>query len=142
MWHPQEPPGRPSTTSRPMYLRTRRVPHPPCHFQRVALTMICSIGILRAFKVHMPPALAVGILAFVIKTPNFYESIHVPKAPSMQPCQCPRISDTYKVKTTDGRRILPISRRSFVQVLTVGERRLLSTGVEVPSSGKRSLEAR
>jgi hypothetical protein len=43
----------------------------------VALTMICSIGILRAFKVHMPPALAVGILAFVIKTPNVWYPISV-----------------------------------------------------------------
>lgn len=46
-------------------------------FIGVALTMICSIGILRAFKVHMPPALAVGILAFVIKTPNFWYPISV-----------------------------------------------------------------
>jgi hypothetical protein len=34
--------------------------------------MICSIGILRAFKIHMPPALAIGMLAFVIKTPSFW----------------------------------------------------------------------
>jgi hypothetical protein len=46
-------------------------------FTGIALTMICSIGILRAFKVHMPPALAVGILAFVIKTPNFWYPISV-----------------------------------------------------------------
>jgi hypothetical protein len=46
-------------------------------FSGVALTMICSIGILRAFKVHMPPALALGILAFVIKTPNFWYPISV-----------------------------------------------------------------
>jgi hypothetical protein len=46
-------------------------------FSGVALTMICSIGILRAFKVHMPPALAVGILAFVVKTPNFWYPISV-----------------------------------------------------------------
>jgi hypothetical protein len=39
-------------------------------FSGVALTMICSIGILRVFKVHMPPALAIGMLAFVIKTPT------------------------------------------------------------------------
>jgi hypothetical protein len=46
-------------------------------FSGVALTMICSIGILRAFKVHMPPALALSILAFVIKTPNFWYPISV-----------------------------------------------------------------
>jgi hypothetical protein len=46
-------------------------------FSGVALTMICSIGILRAFKVHMPPALALGILAFMIKTPNFWYPISV-----------------------------------------------------------------
>jgi hypothetical protein len=46
-------------------------------FSGVALTMICSIGIVRAFKVHMPPALAVGVLAFMIKTPNFWYPISV-----------------------------------------------------------------
>jgi hypothetical protein len=39
--------------------------------------MICSIGILRAFKIHMPPALAIGMLAFVIKTPSFWYPISV-----------------------------------------------------------------
>jgi hypothetical protein len=46
-------------------------------FIGVALTMICSIGILRGFKVHMPPALAIGMLAFVIKTPTFWYPISV-----------------------------------------------------------------
>lgn len=46
-------------------------------FAGVALTMICSIGILKAFKVHMPPALAIGMLAFVIKTPSFWYPISV-----------------------------------------------------------------
>jgi hypothetical protein len=36
----------------------------------VMLTVLCSIGILRAFKVHMPPALAVGLLPFVMASPN------------------------------------------------------------------------
>jgi hypothetical protein len=34
------------------------------------VTMLCSIAILNIFKVHMPPALAVGILPFVMKAPN------------------------------------------------------------------------
>jgi hypothetical protein len=34
------------------------------------LTVLCSIAILRAFKVHMPPALAVGLLPFVMTAPN------------------------------------------------------------------------
>jgi hypothetical protein len=53
----------------------RLVFHPG--FVGVALTMICSIGILRVFKVHMPPALAVGILPFMITTPNFWYPISV-----------------------------------------------------------------
>jgi hypothetical protein len=36
----------------------------------VMLTVLCSIAILRAFKVHMPPALAVGLLPFVMTAPN------------------------------------------------------------------------
>jgi hypothetical protein len=46
-----------------------------CHLFRssvvgVTLTVLCSIAILRAFKVHMPPALAVGLLPFVMAAPN------------------------------------------------------------------------
>jgi hypothetical protein len=46
-----------------------------CHLFRssvvgVMLTVLCSIAILRAFKVHMPPALAVGLLPFVMTAPN------------------------------------------------------------------------
>jgi hypothetical protein len=46
-----------------------------CHLFRssvvgVMLTVLCSVAILRAFKVHMPPALAVGLLPFVMTTPN------------------------------------------------------------------------
>ena len=46
-----------------------------CHLCRssaigVMLTVFCSIAILRAFKVHMPPALAVGLLPFVMTSPN------------------------------------------------------------------------
>jgi HPP family len=36
----------------------------------VMLTVLCSIAILRAFKVHMPPALAIGLLPFVMTAPN------------------------------------------------------------------------
>jgi hypothetical protein len=46
-------------------------------FVGVVLAMIFSIGILRVFKVHMPPALAVGILPFVITAPNFWYPVSV-----------------------------------------------------------------
>lgn len=46
-------------------------------FTGVALTMICSIGVLRVFKVHMPPALAVGLLPFVITAPSFRYPVSV-----------------------------------------------------------------
>jgi len=36
----------------------------------VAVTTLVSIGILRIFQVHMPPALAVGLLPFVMVAPN------------------------------------------------------------------------
>jgi len=47
-----------------------------CHTSKggvlgVVVTMMGSIGILRIFKVHMPPALAVGLLPFVMVSPNF-----------------------------------------------------------------------
>jgi hypothetical protein len=53
-----------------------------CHMCRssvvgVMLTMLCSIAILRAFKVHMPPALAVGLLPFVMTAPNMRYAISV-----------------------------------------------------------------
>jgi hypothetical protein len=37
----------------------------------VMLTFLCSVGILRLFDLHMPPALAVGLLPFVIKVPDY-----------------------------------------------------------------------
>jgi HPP family len=46
-------------------------------FVGVMLTTLCSIAVLRAFKVHMPPALAVGLLPFVIPAPNFWYPISV-----------------------------------------------------------------
>jgi hypothetical protein len=53
-----------------------------CHLCRssvigVMLTVLCSIAILRAFKVHMPPALAVGLLPFVMTAPNIRYPISV-----------------------------------------------------------------
>jgi hypothetical protein len=41
------------------------------------LTVLCSIAIRRAFKVHMPPALAVGLLPFVMTAPNIRYPISV-----------------------------------------------------------------
>lgn len=53
-----------------------------CHLCRsnvagVMLTVLCSIAILRAFKVHMPPALAVGLLPFVMGAPNMRYPVSV-----------------------------------------------------------------
>jgi hypothetical protein len=46
-------------------------------FWGVSLTMLSSIAIFRAFKVHMPPALAVGVIPFIITHPNFWYPISV-----------------------------------------------------------------
>jgi hypothetical protein len=46
-------------------------------FVGVMLTTVCSVAILRAFKLHMPPALAVGLLPFVMAAPNFWYPISV-----------------------------------------------------------------
>lgn len=46
-------------------------------FWGAMLTMLCSITILRMFKVHMPPALAVGLIPFVIVQPTFWYPISV-----------------------------------------------------------------
>jgi hypothetical protein len=43
----------------------------------VMFTMLASVGILRIFKVHMPPALAVGLLPFVMVSPNFWYPLSV-----------------------------------------------------------------
>jgi HPP family len=43
----------------------------------VALTMVGAIAILRIFRVHMPPALAVGILPFAMSDPNFWYPVSV-----------------------------------------------------------------
>jgi hypothetical protein len=32
---------------------------------------LCSVGILSFFDLHMPPALAVGLLPFVIRLPDY-----------------------------------------------------------------------
>jgi hypothetical protein len=41
------------------------------NFVAVMLTFLCSVGILRFFDLHMPPALAVGLLPFVIRMPDY-----------------------------------------------------------------------
>jgi hypothetical protein len=41
------------------------------NFVAVMLTFLCSVGILRLFDLHMPPALAVGLLPFVIRAPDY-----------------------------------------------------------------------
>ena len=41
------------------------------NFLAVMLTFLSSIGVLRFFDLHMPPALAVGLLPFVIKEPDY-----------------------------------------------------------------------
>jgi CBS-domain-containing membrane protein len=46
-------------------------------FVAVAVTMAVSIGILRMFRVHMPPALAVGLLPFVMVAPNAWYPVSV-----------------------------------------------------------------
>jgi hypothetical protein len=43
----------------------------------VVLSMLGSIVVLRRFKVHMPPALAVGLLPFVMVSPNFWYPLSV-----------------------------------------------------------------
>jgi hypothetical protein len=46
-------------------------------FVGVAVTMAVSMGILRMFRVHMPPALAVGLLPFVMVAPNAWYPVSV-----------------------------------------------------------------
>jgi len=46
-------------------------------FVGVIVAMFCSIAILKTFKVHMPPALTVGILPFVMKAPNYRYPVSV-----------------------------------------------------------------
>jgi hypothetical protein len=46
-------------------------------FVGVAVTMAISMGILRVFRVHMPPALAVGLLPFVMVAPNVWYPVSV-----------------------------------------------------------------
>jgi hypothetical protein len=43
----------------------------------VAVTTMVSIGILRIFEMHMPPALAVGLLPFVMVAPNAWYPVSV-----------------------------------------------------------------
>jgi hypothetical protein len=41
------------------------------NFIAVMTTVLCSVVILRLFEVHMPPALAVGLLPFVMTAPDY-----------------------------------------------------------------------
>jgi hypothetical protein len=43
----------------------------------VIVTMLCSVGVLRLFELHMPPALAIGILPFVIERPDYRYALSV-----------------------------------------------------------------
>lgn len=36
----------------------------------VCLAMLCSIAVLKLFDLHIPPALAIGIIPFVIEKPD------------------------------------------------------------------------
>ena len=45
-----------------------RMIHPA--FLAVVITMLCCFGVLRLFELHMPPALAIGIIPFVIDHPD------------------------------------------------------------------------
>lgn len=49
--------------------------HP--EFFAVMITMLCSLGVLRLFDLHMPPALAVGMLPFVIRSPDYRYALSV-----------------------------------------------------------------
>jgi nitrogen fixation-related uncharacterized protein len=46
-------------------------------FVAVMVTTLFSIAVLRAFRVHMPPALAVGLLPFVMTAPNIWYPVSV-----------------------------------------------------------------
>ncbi len=46
-------------------------------FVAVIVTVLCSVGVLRLFELHMPPALAIGILPFVIERPDYRYALSV-----------------------------------------------------------------
>ncbi len=46
-------------------------------FVAVMITVLCSVGVLRLFDLHMPPALAIGILPFVIESPDYRYALSV-----------------------------------------------------------------
>ena len=50
-------------------LLARHILHPG--FLAVMLTVLCSVGVLRLFGLHMPPALAIGVLPFVMGSPDY-----------------------------------------------------------------------
>ena len=53
------------------------LPYFDAGFVGVIVTMLCSIAILKIFKVHMPPTLTVGILPFVMRAPNYEYPISI-----------------------------------------------------------------
>lgn len=46
-------------------------------FLAVMITMLCSVGVLGLFDLHMSPALAIGILPFVIESPDYRYALSV-----------------------------------------------------------------
>lgn len=46
-------------------------------FVAVMITVLGSVGVLRLFDLHMPPALAIGILPFVIESPDYRYAVSV-----------------------------------------------------------------
>lgn len=46
-------------------------------FIAVMITVLCSVGVLRLFDLHMPPALAIGVLPFVIESPDYRYALSV-----------------------------------------------------------------
>lgn len=46
-------------------------------FLAVMITVLCSVGVLRVFGLHMPPALAIGVLPFVIESPDYRYALSV-----------------------------------------------------------------
>ncbi len=51
-----------------MGVAAERYLHPG--FLAVMMTVLCSVGVLRLFDLHMPPALAIGMIPFVMEHPD------------------------------------------------------------------------
>ena len=46
-------------------------------FIAVMVAVLCSVGVLRLFDLHMPPALAIGVLPFIIESPDYKYALSV-----------------------------------------------------------------